>query len=341
MANSDEILQAYLNKMLNLQSEKRDRPFTTAELKQMALDMGMSEEDWNVSQQAFENHLKSGQGHLMYENWEDAIKDLANAIAFNPNSVEAAYGLARAYQGQFEKTNEDSDKKEAIKYAELALQLRPGHQPTVKVLDDLREEVAEVEQSKKTKYWWSIGIAVALGVILFLVYTSIFNAVVAKKELVKQKWAQVENVYQRRADLIPKLVNAVKNERNFEQDVVKKLQKAYGNVKSVSLNSDKLEESDLSAYQDKQNEVSNVLNQLMNKGAASSDLQKSQAFRDLQTQMEGSENRISVERKKYNEAVSDYNSYIKTFPNNLLGFKEIAYLKMDKDAIKKGQDIGL
>ncbi|MCU0445657.1 MAG: LemA family protein [Microscillaceae bacterium] len=341
MANSDEILQAYINKMLNLHSEKRDRPFTAQELKQMALDMGMSEEDWLTSQQDFEAHLKSGQGHIMYENWEDAIKELENAVAFNPNSLEAAYGLAKAYQGRWSQSNAQEDKRQAVKYAELALQLRPGHQPTLKVLDDLREEIQAVEKKQKTRYWLGIGALVGLGLLLFLVYTNLNNAIISRKEEVKKKWAQVENVYQRRADLIPKLVSALKNERSFEQGLVENIRKAHSQVKSTSVSADNLEsDSDLRSFQAKQNDLSQALNQLWTRGSAP-ELKASQAFRDLQVQVEGSENRISVERKKFNESVADYNAFIKQFPNSLLGYKELAYFQIDKDAMKKGGKLDL
>jgi LemA protein len=342
MANSDEILQAYINKMLNLQTAKRDRPFTAEELKQMALDMGMSEADWLASQQDFQAHLKSGQGHIMYENWQDAIKELENAVAFNPNSLEAAYGLAKAYQGRWSQTNGKEDKHQAVKYAELALQISPGHQPTLKVLGDLREEIQAVAKTKKTRYWLVAGAVVGLGLILFLVYTSINNAVIAKKEEVKKKWAQVENVYQRRADLIPKLVSALKNERSFEQSLVEKIRKVHSEVKSTSVSADKLEnDSDLRSFQSKQSELSTALNQLWDKSGNAPELKASQAFRDLQVQVEGSENRIGVERKKFNESVADYNAFIKQFPNSLLGYKDLAYFQMDKEAIKKGGELDL
>ena len=334
MANSDEMLQAYINKMLQLQNDYRDKPFTNEELKQVALDMGMSEEDWLESQKAFNGYLKSGQGHLNYRNWKDAVQELEQAAALNPNSHEAAYGLASAYSGLWLETQNDKYKVQAEKYAQWALQAKPGHPPTLAILSQLREGEKE---AKKFKSFKTIMVAVGVGIALFigiLAYSGMYNAIVSKKETVTQKWAQVENVYQRRSDLIPQLIKTVKEASKFEKETLEKVVKARSLASSVQINPEKLTNKQLVEFQEKQEELSTALGRLLAISEQYPELKASQAFRELQVQIEGSENRISVERKRFNDAVAEYNKYIKSFPNNMMGFEELYKFKMKKGADK-------
>jgi LemA protein len=330
--NSDEILQAYINKMLTLQGQKRDMPFSPAELKQIALDMGMSEEDWLLSQQTFDGYLKSGLGHLRNRNYRDAIKELEQAVALNPNHAEAAHGLAGAFLGKYKETHSEADRREAEKYAELALQIRPGHQPTLNILAELRQGEKFVSQTKRSKTLIFYGAIAGVVALLFVFYFYTKNAVVARHNEVKSKWAQVENVYQRRADLIPSLMKTVKARAEFEQRTLTNITKALD--KTASVKGGELSSTELNEYAQAQTELKKALDRLLDEAQKSDELQASQAFRDLQLQIEGSDNRISVERKKFNEAVADHNTFVQTFPYSLLGYGEIDYFKMEKGADK-------
>jgi LemA protein len=332
MDYSDDRLQRYINKMLLLQDDQREKPMTDQELKEIALEIGMSEEDWKASQETAKAHLKSGQGHLTYGNWKGAIQELEQANALNPNSVEATYGLANAYKESWIETKNLQDQNLAEKYAQRALQLQPGHSPSLQVLGALRDTEREVKQNNTTRNYVLAAVAGVVLLIAIIFYTLLSNSASATKEEVAKKWAQVENVYQHRADLIPQLVSTVQASANFEKEILDKVIEARSALGSLNVDATKLSESDLSKFQEKQSKMSAALNDLMFASQKNPELRTSQAFRDLQVQIEGSQNRISVERKRYNESIASYNNFTNTFPGTLLGLNEKAYLKMEKGA---------
>lgn len=141
-----------------------------------------------------------------------------------------------------------------------------------------------------------------------------YNTMVEKNELVDASWAQVENVYQRRADLIPNLVNTVKGYAAHEQETLTGVIEARAKATSVNINADNLNEATLAQFQQAQDGLSSALSKLMVVMERYPDLKANQNFLDLQAQLEGTENRITVERQKFNDATRDYNAYIKKFP---------------------------
>ncbi len=332
MDYSDDRLQRYINKMLQLQNEQREKPLTEQELKEIAFEIGMSEEDWQASQESYKAHLKIGEGHLSYRNWEKAIQELEQANALNPNSLEATQGLANAYLAQWKEDKSPNNKTLAEKFANAALQIKPGDTKSMYVLSELSQVEKEDKEQKKTLKYISIAVAGVLLLILIILYTLDYNIASSKLELIAQKWAQVENVYQRRADLIPKLVRTAQAASNFEKETLEKLNKIGQNL--GNLDTENPTESELNNFQQRQANISAALDDFLAASVRNPELGASQAFRELQVQIEGAENRISVERKRYNEAVSSYNTFIKSFPGNLLGMKERTYLKMEKGADK-------
>ncbi|MDI3527950.1 MAG: LemA protein [Tenuifilum sp.] len=189
-----------------------------------------------------------------------------------------------------------------------------------------------------SKKW--IVIAIVAAVVLFL-YSSIkgtYNNMVTKDENVKAQWGNVENVYQRRLDLIPNLVNTVKGYANFEQQTLTQVIEARAKATSVNINPDKLDEQSLKQFQSAQGELSSALSRLMVVVERYPDLKANQNFLDLQAQLEGTENRIAVERRKFNEMVKDYNAYIRKFPKNIwasiFGFEKKAYFEAEAGAEK-------
>ncbi|MDX2302014.1 MAG: LemA family protein [Microscillaceae bacterium] len=327
MANSDQNLQAFINKMLQLQNESRDKPLSDEELKKIAFDIGMTEEDWQESQKAFQGYLKSGKGHLEYRNWKDAIQQLEQAAALKPNSLDALYALAVAHKEKWKAGGDPSHKSMAENYAANALQISPAYPPAMDLLNELRI----TEQSKQTQKTWQkvylIGFSVAAVFFLAVIFFTLNNAVVSHNEEVNKKWAQVENVYQRRADLIPKLVGILKSQTKFEIESLNKLNKIYEEAANQS-------GGDPKAFQEVQKRLSKSLEEVTQRVSEDQDLSVSQAYRDIKIQIEGSENRIAVERKRYNEVVADYNQYIKQFPQSLLGYKEKPYFEVDKRALE-------
>ena len=158
-----------------------------------------------------------------------------------------------------------------------------------------------------------------------------YNGMVEKQEAVNSSWAQVQNVYQRRADLIPNLVNTVKGAANFEQSTLTAVIEARAKATAVNISADKLTPENLATFQKAQDGLSSSLSRLMVVSEQYPTLQANQNFRDLQAQLEGTENRITVERKRFNDAVMDYNTYIRKFPNNFtsgwFGFEKKSYFE--------------
>jgi LemA protein len=147
-----------------------------------------------------------------------------------------------------------------------------------------------------------------------------YNGLVGSRQAVDKSWAQVETVYQRRADLIPNLVSTVSGSANFERQVLREVTEARASVGQVKLNPGSAPDSadQLKQFQAAQGSLSSALSRLLVVAERYPDLKASQGFRDLQVQLEGTENRISVERQRFNEAVQRYNTGVQTFPRVLI-----------------------
>jgi len=144
-----------------------------------------------------------------------------------------------------------------------------------------------------------------------------YNNMVSLDENVKNKWANVQSDYQRRADLIPNLVNTVKGAANFEQETLTRVIEARSKATSVQIDPSNITPEKLAEYQQAQAGVSSALGRLLAVVENYPDLKANQNFRDLQAQLEGTENRIKVSRNDFNAAVQEYNSSVRRFPNNI------------------------
>lgn len=165
-----------------------------------------------------------------------------------------------------------------------------------------------------------------------------YNSLVEKQQNVDQNWAQVENQYQRRADLIPNLVNTVKGYSTHEEETLLKVTEARAKATSITIDADNLTEENLAKFQEAQNELSGALKSLLAVTEAYPDLKANENFMNLQAQLEGTENRIATERQRYTEAVKDYNTAIKKFPTNIyagwFGFEAKPQFKAEAGAEK-------
>jgi LemA protein len=165
-----------------------------------------------------------------------------------------------------------------------------------------------------------------------------YNSMVKLDEQVTSQWAQVENVYQRRADLIPNLVNSVKGAANFEKETLTQVIEARAKATSVNVDPTKLTPESIAQFQAAQGQLSQSLGRLLATVEAYPELKANQNFLELQAQLEGSENRITVERQKFNTVTQEYNSTIRTFPNNLtagmFGFKTKGYFQAEAGSNK-------
>lgn len=144
-----------------------------------------------------------------------------------------------------------------------------------------------------------------------------YNSLVEKQQGVEEAWAQVENQYQRRADLIPNLVNTVKGYSTHEEETLTKVIEARAKATSVTIDANDLTEENLARYQQAQNELTGALKSLLSVTEAYPDLKANENFMNLQAQLEGTENRIATERKRYTECVREYNTAIKKFPTTI------------------------
>lgn len=183
-----------------------------------------------------------------------------------------------------------------------------------------------------------IIIAIVVGVILIW-GIGIYNGLVNKQEAVSKAWGQVENVYQRRADLVPNLVALVKNYQEYEQGTLIAVTEARAKKASAtSVNMESYTESDLQNFQTAQDELGESLNRLIVSIENYPDLKASENYLTLQAQLAGCENRILTERQRFNEAAKAYNQSLRKFPGNIIanmfGFEKRPYFEADEGAEK-------
>ena len=178
----------------------------------------------------------------------------------------------------------------------------------------------------------ALGVIVLILVIGFASLFGVYNGFVTAEQSVNEKWAQVQNVYQRRADLIPNLVETVKGFAAQERTVLEEVTKARASVAGIKATPELLNDPvAFKKFQDAQSQLGGALSRLLVTVERYPDLKSNQNFLALQSQLEGTENRITVERMRFNEAVRDYNTKIKLMPGALvagvMGFKEKAFFE--------------
>ena len=185
-----------------------------------------------------------------------------------------------------------------------------------------------------------IGLIV-LGLIALALYGWVkngYNGLVKQQESVETAWAQVENQYQRRADLIPNLVETVKGYAKHESETFENVINARANATKVTIDPTNMTPEDLQKYQAAQGDVTNALSKLIAVAEAYPDLKANENFKELQNQLEGTENRIAVERNKFNEVAKEYNTNRRTFPTNIraaiFNFGEKSYFQAQEGADK-------
>ena len=158
-----------------------------------------------------------------------------------------------------------------------------------------------------------IGVIIVIVIGIFMWFKGSYNQMVTRSENVSSQWSNVENQYQRRLDLIPNLVNTVKGYAEHEQNTLTQVVEARAKATQMQVNFDQLDEQTIQKFNNMQGELSSALSRLMAISEQYPDLKANENFRDLQAQLEGTENRIAVERRKFNEEVKGYNAYIRSF----------------------------
>jgi len=184
---------------------------------------------------------------------------------------------------------------------------------------------------------WIVPAIIVLVIIIIVAWAAgSYNSLVTSQEQVEAQWAQVENVYQRRADLIPNLVATVRGYADFERQTLTDVIEARAKATSVSINPQNLDENSLRQFQEAQGQLSGALARLMVVVERYPDLKANQNFLELQSQLEGTENRIAVERNRFNDTARQYNTMIRRFPRNLFasafGFERKPYFEAEQGA---------
>lgn len=186
---------------------------------------------------------------------------------------------------------------------------------------------------KKTSTW---VIVLAVVAVLFFWVKGAYNNMVTLDEEVQTAWSQVQNVYQRRADLIPNLVNTVKGYAQHESATLEGVVNARSKATQITVDPENLTPESLAKFQKAQGELSSALGKLLSITENYPELKANENFLQLQAQLEGTENRITVERQKFNETARGYNTTIRKFPNNILagmfGFEKKAYFEAEEGA---------
>ena len=187
--------------------------------------------------------------------------------------------------------------------------------------------------NKKVIVWIAVAV-VLLGSFVWVKNT--YNNLVTSEEATTSAWSQVENVYQRRADLIPNLVATVKGYAAHESETLESVVAARAKATQVAIDPENLSAEQIAKYNEAQGELGNALGRLLMIQENYPDLKANQNFRDLQAQLEGTENRIATERMKFNQAVKDYNTMIRRFPKNIFasmfGFEKKGYFEANAGA---------
>lgn len=179
-------------------------------------------------------------------------------------------------------------------------------------------------------------LVVAVVIVVAAWFVALYNGLVRKDEAAQAAWSQVENVYQRRMDLVPNLVNTVKGSADFERSTLQDVVEARAAATQVKVDAENLTSENIANFQKAQDALGSSLSRLLVTVERYPDLKSSQNFRDLQAQLEGTENRIAVERKNFNEAVRSYNTAIRRFPRNIVagmfGFEKKGYFEAAQGA---------
>jgi LemA protein len=186
------------------------------------------------------------------------------------------------------------------------------------------------------KKWITIGAIVLVVLIIYNFFSGSYNKMVSKGENVTRAWQDVESDYQRRLDLIPNLVNTVKGYAEFEKSTLTAVIEARARATQVKVDANNITPEAVKQFQEAQGQLSSSLSRLLVTVEQYPDLKANQNFLELQAELAGTENRIKVARNKYNETVQDYNTYIKSFPRNMLagmfGFTAKTYFEADQAA---------
>lgn len=296
-----------------------ERPLTMAELKELALSMGLTSEEWDKLQKSAHVHLKAADDHLKARNFTEAIEEAKKATAINPYIENGNAVLAKAYMMLWLQTHSNEDRDKAEFHARKELKVDPRDQIAVNVLStiDKKRRILEYDNSSRNKILIIVGVAVLiLVIILSLSFGSsevnndgqsttsesendiILNQLIESEEEVLSKWDYVQTAIDRRNNLIPDLIAAINTSTEESRSLNQTIQDLQDKIKSSEGEERFNYENDLNAT------IQEAKNLARESG-------ESETINNLMMQIESSENRIAYEKKTYNEAVKAYNILVK------------------------------
>jgi len=325
MSNFEEKLNNHIDKVLEFQRNQEEKMLSLEELKEIDKSLGVTEEEWNLMMQKAEKEAELAKDHFYYKNYTDAYKTAESAVLINPYLTKAMIILADSALKIYESEDDELFLLKAEKYANDILKLAPAEKRAVEILAVLNK-YRKTEKEQRSRNIKIIAGVVILAVILTTIIlwpkkeklpeineATKFELIEAEED-VNSKWAQVENVISRRDNLLPQLFEladsederyiSLKNEVNSLNEIMK----SADEVKKVELQAVLQERlAELTALINENNENENIAT--------------------LMIQIEGSYNRISVEAKRYNDAVRDYNTLVKKYASDFEEFKLKPYFK--------------
>lgn len=334
MATQDRSLENYLHKLMELQyATETQHQFTEEELKNIALDSGLTEAAWQRSQEQAQGHLQRGKTYLSTHNYDDATQELEQAAALRPHDAEANFLAAQAFLHRGSRHQRSADFDTSEYYLDRTISINPQHAGALRTKGELNDKrrlhQSRTQEETRTKTFTKWGIIGGLAILLVVGYYSMYNSMVSLEEEVSSQWAQVENQYERRAALIPNLVQTVQGAANYEQETLNEVTQARAAATSVQVDPTDLGEAALAEFSERQAALSASLGRLLAIAEDYPTLTATDNFQTLQDQLEGTENRIATERRRFNEAVQAYNARARRFPYNWLGFDTKAYFSSD------------
>ena len=167
-SNSEKIIEAYISKLFEVQRARENQPLTEQELKEIALDAGMSEEDWQAAQEVYQDHIERAEGFLKYKNWSDAIQEYKQALRIKPNNTQALASIAYAYKMRWHDKSQSEDRTHALVFARRCLQGSPENAQSLIIVSELSKE-ENLAKKPQIKIKQTIFMAIAAGIISLLV----------------------------------------------------------------------------------------------------------------------------------------------------------------------------
>ncbi len=336
----DISLSDYMEQLVKIQANTGS--INADQLKELALECGFSEYEWEQLQAEAEINHKNGKGHLEYKNYEEAIRHFDLVLQINPFHSPSLFGMAQAHQGQYQKERNRKSAKLARAYANRLLRVKPGDTQAIQLIKQLNKGQS-LGKPRIALAAVGVMLILAIGLAVFFltgrdqvtirtetevipltsspVSDEKYNEVIRLREAVRRQWAQVENVMQRRSDVVTLITPLIRASEHFEEEMIDKVIQAQ---KALEDEVDPHQSQSLVEFHQKNQELSSQLN-LVLETLKDPQLNTVKRYRDFQVQIERSENRISIERKRYNEAVEKYNGLIQQKPYDTFGFETLPY----------------